>query len=176
MKCKKRKKIAFHSINIISHCMVIGHWKCENNMQNTVVFFPIRIATESCTCSRTCQWHFSLSWGFAISLQKKTQSQGARERSNAHWYRWLTAALPSMTENSREFNYIRLYLFTRFDSVQHPMTYVLYIYVNREVCWKISSISHMLNKVSVCTMPTVAVACQTRPHLFVSSEPNTLRH
>lgn len=25
MKCKKRKKIAFHSINIISHCMVIGH-------------------------------------------------------------------------------------------------------------------------------------------------------
>lgn len=175
MKCKKRKKIAFHSINIISHCMVIGHWKCENNMQNTVVFSPfalqqnhahaVELANGISVWVEASQFHY-----------KKTQSQGARERSNAHWYRWLTAALPSMTENSREFNYIRLYLFTRFDSVQHPMTYVLYIYVNREVCWKISSISHMLNKVSVCTMPTVAVACQTRPHLFVSSEPNTLRH
>lgn len=133
MKCKKRKKIAFHSINIISHCMVIGHWKCENNMQNTVVFFPIRIATESCTCSRTCQWHFSLSWGFATSLQKHSHKARANARTLIDTDGWLRPYLPwlKIAESSIIFDFIYLLDSIRFN-IQW-LTYFIFTWIGRSV-------------------------------------------
>lgn len=49
----EKKNRTVYSINIISHCMVIAHemWK-----QYAKLFLA-----KTCTCSRTCQWHFSFS-------------------------------------------------------------------------------------------------------------------